>query len=127
VKTSVKCADALLELLRKNHEMTLAEVAAAVGRSVRAVEMASSKLVEARRLLWVGPQKGGHWEVLPSACRRLQAQATEYLFALFTEGSWRGPLEPFRESLARFSDEGKEFALGDPHYVDILMRRLAGH
>jgi hypothetical protein len=45
--------------------MTLAEVAAVVGRSVRAVEMASSKLVKAGRLRFVGPQKGGHWEVLP--------------------------------------------------------------
>jgi ATP-dependent DNA helicase RecG len=65
VKASVKTADALLELLRKNPQMTLAEVAAAVGRSVRAVEMASSKLVKAGRLRFVGPQKGGHWEVLP--------------------------------------------------------------
>jgi ATP-dependent DNA helicase RecG len=45
--------------------MTLAEVAAVVGRSVRAVEMASGKLVKAGRLRFVGPQKGGHWEVLP--------------------------------------------------------------
>ena len=65
VKASVKTADALLELLRENPQMTLAEVAAAVGRSVRAVEMASSKLVKAGRLRFVGPQKGGHWEVLP--------------------------------------------------------------
>jgi ATP-dependent DNA helicase RecG len=46
-------------------QMTLAEVAAVVGRSVRAVEMASGKLVKAGRLRFVGPQKGGHWEVLP--------------------------------------------------------------
>jgi len=65
VKASVKTGDALLELLRKNPQMTLAEVAAVVGRSVRAVEMASSKLVRAGRLRFVGPQKGGHWEVLP--------------------------------------------------------------
>ena len=62
VKASVKTGDALLELLRKNPQMTLAEVAAVVGR---AVEMASSKLVKAGRLRYVGPKKGGHWEVLP--------------------------------------------------------------
>jgi ATP-dependent DNA helicase RecG len=45
--------------------MTLAEVAAAIGRSVRAVEMASAKLVKAGKLRHVGPQKGGRWEVLP--------------------------------------------------------------
>jgi hypothetical protein len=38
-----------------------------------------------------------------------------------------GRLKPFRETLARFSDEDQKFALGDPHYVDILMRRLASH
>ena len=64
VKASVKTADALLELLRRNPQMTLAEVAAEVGRTVRAVEMASAKLAKAGRLRFVGPQKGGHWEVL---------------------------------------------------------------
>ena len=61
MKTSV----ALLELLRRNPEMTLAEVASAIGRSVRAVEMASAKLVKAGKLRHLGPQKGGRWEVLP--------------------------------------------------------------
>jgi len=65
VKTSVKTADALLELLRRNPQMTLAEVAAEVERTTRAVEMASAKLVKAGRLRFVGPRKGGHWEVLP--------------------------------------------------------------
>jgi ATP-dependent DNA helicase RecG len=64
VKTSVKTAEALLELLRQNPQMTLAQVAAAVGRTVRAVEMASAKLVKAGRLRFVGPQKGGRWEIL---------------------------------------------------------------
>lgn len=64
-KTSVKTPVAVLELLRQNPEMTLAEVAAAIGRSVRAVEMASAKLVKAGKLRHVGPQKGGHWEVMP--------------------------------------------------------------
>jgi ATP-dependent DNA helicase RecG len=61
----VKTAEALLELLRQNPQMTLAQVAATVGRTVRAVEMASAKLVKAGRLRFVGPQKGGRWEVLP--------------------------------------------------------------
>lgn len=64
-KTSVKTAVALLDLLGRNPEMTLAEVAAAIGRSVRAVEMASAKLVKAGKLRHVGPQKGGRWEILP--------------------------------------------------------------
>ena len=65
VKTSVKTSEALLELLRRNPQMTLAEVAARVGRSVRAVEMASAKLVKAGKLRYVGPQKGGQWKVMP--------------------------------------------------------------
>jgi ATP-dependent DNA helicase RecG len=44
--------------------MTLAEVASLVGRSLRAVELASSKLVKAGKLKREGPQKGGHWKVI---------------------------------------------------------------
>ncbi len=62
-KTSVK----ILELLRENPEMTLADVAAVVGKTLRAVEGASSKLVAVGKLRHVGPQKGGHWEVLCKA------------------------------------------------------------
>ena len=64
-KSSVKTSEALRDLLRQNPQMTLAEVAAAVGRSVRAVEMASAKLAKAGKLRFVGPQKGGRWEVTP--------------------------------------------------------------
>jgi ATP-dependent DNA helicase RecG len=64
VKTSVKTPVAMLELLHRNPQMTLAEVAAELGRSVRAIEMASAKLVKAGRLRHIGPQKGGRWEVM---------------------------------------------------------------
>ena len=64
VETSVKTPMAMLELLHRNPQMTLAEVAAELGRSVRAVKMASAKLVKAGRLRHVGPQKGGRWEVM---------------------------------------------------------------
>ncbi|MDR1145199.1 MAG: winged helix-turn-helix domain-containing protein [Verrucomicrobiales bacterium] len=57
-KTSVK----ILELLRENPQMSLAEVAAEVGRSLRAIEQASSKLVKTGKLRHIGPQKGVHWE-----------------------------------------------------------------
>lgn len=45
--------------------MTLTEVAAQLGKSVSAVERASAKLVADGKLRYVGPKKGGHWEVLP--------------------------------------------------------------
>jgi ATP-dependent DNA helicase RecG len=64
VKTPVKTPERILELLVANPELTLAEVAKVIDKSVRAVERASAKLVKERRLCYVGPTKGGHWEVL---------------------------------------------------------------
>ena len=63
VKASVKTSVKLLELLSENPQMTLAEAAQVIGKSVRAIELASSKLVKQGKLKHVGPQKGGHWEV----------------------------------------------------------------
>lgn len=64
VKTTVKTPEKILQLLEENPAMTLAQVAAEIEKSQRAVELASSKLVKAGRLRYFGPQKGGHWEVL---------------------------------------------------------------
>lgn len=64
VKTSVKTPEKILQLLEANPAMTLAQVSAEIEKTLRAVELASSKLVKAGRLRYVGPQKGGHWEVL---------------------------------------------------------------
>ena len=63
VKTTVKTPERILELLAANPNLTLAEVATAIGKSLRAVERASKKLVDEGRLRYVGPKKGGHWEV----------------------------------------------------------------
>jgi ATP-dependent DNA helicase RecG len=63
VKTPVKTPEAVLRLLKERPDMTLAEVADAIGKSLSAVERASAKLVKAGRLKYVGPKKGGHWEV----------------------------------------------------------------
>ena len=46
--------------------MTLQEVATNIGRSLSAVERAAAKLVKEGRLRYIGPQKGGQWEVLES-------------------------------------------------------------
>ncbi len=62
-KTPVETPDQILQMLDEKPEMTLAEVASKIGKSLRAVERASSKLVKAGRLRFVGPKKGGHWEV----------------------------------------------------------------
>ena len=63
VETPVKTPDMILWQLKENPEMTLTEVASTIGKSLSAVERASSKLVKQGKLKHVGPQKGGHWEV----------------------------------------------------------------
>ena len=63
VETQVKTPDQILRMLDEKPEMTLAEVAQKIGKSLSAVERASSKLVKASRLRFIGPKKGGHWEV----------------------------------------------------------------
>ncbi len=64
VKMSVKTRDKVLELLRANPQMTLTEVAEAIGKSRRTVERMTTKLVGDGRLRYVGPPRGGHWETL---------------------------------------------------------------
>lgn len=64
VKTSVKTPDRIIEILSRNPHRTLADIASEIDKSVRAVEMACTKLVKAQRIRHVGPQKGGHWEVI---------------------------------------------------------------
>ncbi|MGP8323898.1 MAG: ATP-binding protein [Methanosarcinaceae archaeon] len=62
-KTQVKTPDQILRMVNENPDMTLSKVAQKIGKSLSAVERASSKLVKAGRLRYVGPKKGGHWEV----------------------------------------------------------------
>jgi ATP-dependent DNA helicase RecG len=64
VETPVKTPDLILQQLRDTPDMTLVDVATAIGKSLRAVERASAKLVKQGKLKHVGPQKGGHWNVL---------------------------------------------------------------
>src|SRR5471032_900373 len=64
VETPVKTPIAVLQSLAANPTKTLAEVAAETGKSLSAVERASAKLVKDGKLKYVGPKKGGHWEIL---------------------------------------------------------------
>jgi len=64
VKTPVKTPEKILEVLRENPGLTLAEVASHTGKSLRAVERATAKMVKEGLLQFVGPKKGGHWQVL---------------------------------------------------------------
>jgi ATP-dependent DNA helicase RecG len=64
-KTSEKTSEKILSLLSGQPSLSLSEVATAIGRSSRTVERAVAKLAEAGRLKRIGPDKGGHWKVLP--------------------------------------------------------------
>lgn len=64
VETQVKTPEQILNLLSKNPFMTLAEVAREIGKSLSAVERASTKLVKGGQLKYIGPKKGGHWEIV---------------------------------------------------------------
>lgn len=50
-------------LLKEKPDLSLAELAVLLGKSVRTIERATAKLVKAGELRRIGPAKGGHWEV----------------------------------------------------------------
>lgn len=64
VKTRVKTEDQILALLSAHAELSLADVAATIGRSISAVERAVAKLKIQNRLAYEGPKKGGKWKVI---------------------------------------------------------------
>ena len=45
-------------------DLTLVELATAIGMSVSAVERATAKLVKAEKLRFIGAKKAGRWDVL---------------------------------------------------------------
>ena len=64
VEMSVEMSERILDVLRANPRLALAEVAGRIDKSVRTVERATTRLVREGRLRRVGPRKGGYWEVL---------------------------------------------------------------
>lgn len=54
----------MLRLLRAQPELSLADVAAVLGCSVRTVERAAANLQAQAKLRHSGPRKGGRWEVI---------------------------------------------------------------
>jgi ATP-dependent DNA helicase RecG len=64
VETRAETPTRILAALAGNPGMTLAQVANVIGKSSSAVERATAKLVSQGRLRFVGPRKGGRWEVL---------------------------------------------------------------
>jgi predicted HTH transcriptional regulator len=60
----IKTPEAILALLSAQPAMTLSQVASRLGKGTRAIEMAVAKLTESGKLQYVGPKKGGRWEVM---------------------------------------------------------------
>lgn len=63
-KRPLKTPEAILSLLAERPNLTVPELAADLGKSERTIHSAIRKLRESGRLQRVGPDKGGHWQVL---------------------------------------------------------------
>lgn len=64
VETRVKTEDQILTLLGTHPQLSLADVAATIGRSLSAVERAVAKLKNQNRLEYEGSKKSGRWRVI---------------------------------------------------------------
>jgi ATP-dependent DNA helicase RecG len=63
-KTPVKTPEAICSMLADNPKLTLAEISKLTDKSLSAVERAAKKLRDQGRIKYIGPKKGGYWEVL---------------------------------------------------------------
>ncbi|MCD4755891.1 MAG: putative DNA binding domain-containing protein [Deltaproteobacteria bacterium] len=61
--SSVKSAVKILELLADTPEMTIPQLAKALGIGTRAIEKQIAKLQKSNQLKRIGPARGGHWQV----------------------------------------------------------------
>jgi len=66
-KGGKKTGDRLLELIRSNPKVTFAEMVSVIGISRSAIQKHIERLKDAQRLRRVGPDKGGHWDVIEKA------------------------------------------------------------
>ncbi|WP_198532946.1 ArsR family transcriptional regulator [Salinivibrio sp. MA440] len=64
VETRVKTPDQVLSLLANQPTLTLADIAAYLGKSPSTIERSVAKLKQQKRLAFHGPKKGGYWQVL---------------------------------------------------------------
>ncbi len=54
----------LLVAVRQNPQVTIPELSAQIGVTARSIERNLQKLQDEKRLLRIGPAKGGHWQVV---------------------------------------------------------------
>jgi ATP-dependent DNA helicase RecG len=63
-KTPEKTDAAVLRMLLEHSELSIAELAESLGKAPSTIERAIRKLRESGRLQRIGPDKGGHWQVI---------------------------------------------------------------
>lgn len=61
---SLKTPEQILALMKAKPEITIQELALAIGKSTSAIERAISKLKTEQKLHRIGADKGGHWEII---------------------------------------------------------------
>ena len=64
VKMRVQTPELILALLREHPQMSLADVAQQIEKSVSTVERAVAKLKTQGRIAFIGPKKDGYWQVI---------------------------------------------------------------
>ena len=57
-------SEKIIQLIEQNPEITIQELADSLKKSTRAIEMQLQNLKEKKRIVRIGPAKGGHWEVV---------------------------------------------------------------
>ena len=62
-KASGKTSEKILQLIRNNPEITIDELAEQLNRTTRSIEMQLQKLKENKKIIRIGPDKGGFWNV----------------------------------------------------------------
>ncbi len=67
MKTSVKTSVKIISLMRENPQVSIPEIAKAIGRTARAIEMQVAQLKAEGLIERIGPAKGGHWVVKEDA------------------------------------------------------------
>ena len=63
-KTTKKTTEKIMSVMKSMPDVTLAELANATGLSVAGVRWNIRKLKDANLIRRIGPDKGGHWEIV---------------------------------------------------------------
>jgi ATP-dependent DNA helicase RecG len=66
LKSSLKSSQKILELISASPSITISEIADRLGMTTRGVDKNIKRLKEQGVICRVGPDKGGHWEVIES-------------------------------------------------------------